>query len=245
MKSINFIWVILIGVSLIQTSCITSLFDTAGKFTTIERNADSIIGIKMYDRVNVEIIQDTVNKLFITGPENYLSRVTTSFEMGSLTIEDNNSYGWYTGYDIELTVTVHVTRLKSIYYEGVGNIFSANTLVTDSLKIRSEKSAGDINLHINASYIYCYFNQSAVDAKMFGNATRAHLQINGTGFIRCHDLLTNYCWVHNQGSGDIFANASSSISGIIEGAGNVFYTGNPTNSSFAIQGRGTGEFIEY
>lgn len=226
-------------------ACTTNYFDSTGKTTTIERTADGIHSIKMLDRINVEIIQDTINRLYLTGPENYLPKVNTTYSDGQVIIKDNNGYGWYSGYDVTITVTIHITHLKQIYYEGIGNITSLNTLVTDSLRVISQKSSGDISLDINANYFYCYFKQSAADVSVTGTAPRTHLQINGTGFIRCSELLSSHCWVHNQGSGDIYAYASSSISGIIEGVGNVFYTGNPSYTSLVVKGRGIGKFIEY
>ncbi|MDD2195911.1 MAG: DUF2807 domain-containing protein [Bacteroidales bacterium] len=242
-KHLPYLFIVLISLS--QMGCTTNHFDLAGKTVTIERTVDSIYYINILDRVNVEIIQDTVNRLYLTGPENYLPKVNTTYSNGKITIEDKNSYGWYTGYDVNLTATIHVTHLKDIYYEGIGNITSQNTLVTDSLRVISEKSSGNISLDINANYFYCYFNQSAVDISVTGTAPRTHLQINGTGFIRCSEVLSTHCWVHNQGSGDIYAYANSSISGIIEGAGNVLYTGNPSYTSLVVKGRGTGKFIGY
>jgi len=244
-KKLHLPYLVIILFSLSQTSCITNYFDSAGKTTTIERPVDSIYSIRMLDRINVEIVQDTVNRLYLTGPENYLSKISTTYNEGKITIEDKNSYGWYSGYDITLTATMHVTHLKRIYYEGIGNITSLNTLITDSLRIRSEESSGNIYLDINTNFFYCYFNQSAVDMEVTGVAPHTHLQINGTGFIRCSELFGSHCWVHNQGSGDIYAYSSNSISGIIEGAGNVFYTGSPASTSFEVRGRGTGKFIEY
>lgn len=221
------------------------LFQSAGENVSIERDITGYNEIYMIDRVNVNLVQDTCEKIILEGPKNLLTNVTTKVNNGRLKIIDNNNYGWINGFDHTITATVHIKNLNRIYYEGIGNLTALNQIVTDSLFVESIKSSGDIFLNVEADYFYCFFNHSMVDFNAEGNAYRAHLQINGTGFLRCENLVTSSCFVHNQGSGDIIAYSNGYIAGIIEGAGDVLYTGNPHERVFIYKGRGTGSFIEF
>lgn len=221
------------------------LFQSEGENVTIEREIGSFNEIFLIDRVNAIIVQDTIEKFHLSGPKNLLTKVSTKIDNGCLKIIDNNSYGWVSGFDHSITATVHIKNLNRIYYEGIGNITSENQIVTDTLSIVSIKSSGDINLNINVDFFYCFFNHSMVDLNAEGNASGAHLQINGTGFLRCENLVTGSCFVHNQGSGDIIAHSIGYIAGIIEGSGNVYYTGSPNETVFIYKGRGSGLFVEF
>ena len=221
------------------------IFKTAGEQITEERDIEPFNKLEMLDRINVILVQDTLERLTISGPKNLLPKVSTLVKNGCLIIKDTNRFNWVRSYDHEITATVHVQTLNHIYYEGIGDITSANQLVVDSLTIISQESAGDIWLNINVHYFYCYFNKSLVYMNLSGNAHRAHLQINGTGFLHCEGLLTSTCSVQNQGSGDITANCTNYFSGIIEGSGNILFTGNPNQRVFVYKGRGSGQFIEF
>ncbi len=221
------------------------IFKTAGKIVTVEREVESFVKIEMLDRVNLEIYQDTVEKLYIKGPQNLLSKVSTTVKDSILYIVDNNTFNWVRDYDHKITAKVHVKHLKRIYYEGIGNISTLNQLISDSLVIRSFQSSGSINLNINLGYFHCYFNQSLVDLNVSGTANKVHAQINGTGFLYCHELITSWCRAFNQGAGDIYVYSSGFLSGVIEGSGNVYYTGNPNHTVFEYIGRGDGSFIEF
>ncbi len=236
---------VLICFSLLLIACGEDKWDflkDAGKTVTVEREVDAFNEIKLVDRVD---IQDTIEKFILTGPENLLAKVSTSIKNGSLKIVDNNSYNWYRGFNFTITATIHIKEINRIYYEGIGNITTENQLVTDTLYVESIKSSGNINLNIDVDYFHCFFNHSMVDFNAVGNALGAHLQINGTGFLRCENLITSSCFVHNQGSGDIIANSAGYLAGIIEGLGNVLYTGNPHETVFEYKGRGSGSFIEF
>ncbi len=221
------------------------LFKTAGPIITENRETSAFKSIEMMDRVNVTLVQDTIERIVLSGPKNLLAEVSTMVNNGVLKIRDNNNFNWVRSYDNEILATIHVKSLKKIYYEGIGNITSSNQINSDTLRIISQQSSGDINLNIAVDYFYCYFNQSLVYMNLSGTAKRAHYQISGTGFLDCENIETINCSTHNQGSGDIIANCSNYFSGIIEGSGNVLYTGNPKQTAFELIGRGNGEFIEF
>jgi hypothetical protein len=247
MKKVNIGLIILLSSLLIACNSEDAwdFFKTAGKTVTIEREVSQFTEIELVDRIDVVIVQDTIEKIFLNGPKNLISKVSTVVKNNSLKIVDNNNYNWVRGYNNTITATVHIKHLKSIYYEGVGNISSQNDIISDTLIIDSQMSSGDINLDIVTKYFHCYFNQSMVNMTINGTSEGAHLQISGTGFLRCANLITGSCFTHNQGSGDIIAYSSGYIAGIIEGSGNVLYTGNPNETVFIYKGRGSGSFIEF
>ena len=236
-------------VTLIVVSCdredAWDFLKTAGEYVTEERDVEPFNSVFLLDRVNLEIIQDTINKLTLSGPKNLLAKITTDTYLGTLGIIDQNTFNWVRGYDHKITATIHVTRLTKIYYEGIGDIKTINTLKTDSLTLTSKQGSGDVNLSLEVGYVYCYFDQSISDVTLKGTASMVHVQINGKGFIRSHELITPWCRAFNQGSGDIYAYSSDFLHGMIEDSGNIFYTGRPTNVHFDYLGRGSGYFFEF
>lgn len=244
-KLIVFFTLVAIALVSCDSESAWDIFKTAGITVTEERDVEPFCKVELLDRVNLEICQDTAYKLILTGPKNLMPKISTRVEDGTLTIADNNSCNWVRDYEHRVTTKIHVKQLKRIYYEGVGNITTINRLTVDTLIIRSFQSAGSINLDVDLNYFYCHFDQSLVDLHIAGTANSVHVQISGTGFIYCHELITPCCVAFNQGSGDIYVYASDYLYGVIEGSGNVFYTGNPSDTEFTYIGRGSGRFIPF
>ncbi|HNS31308.1 MAG TPA: head GIN domain-containing protein [Tenuifilaceae bacterium] len=244
-KLIVFFTLVAITLASCDSKSAWDILKTAGKTVSEEREIEPFGKVELLDRVNLDICQDTAYKLILTGPKNLLPKISTRVEDGTLTIADNNSCNWVRDYEHRITAKVHVKQLNRIYYEGIGNITTTNKLTVDTLIIRSFQSAGSINLDVTLKYFHCYFDQSLVDLHIAGTANRVHAQINGTGFLYCHELITPHCVAFNQGSGDIYVYASNYLHGIIEGSGNVFYTGNPSSTEFRYIGRGSGRFVPF
>ncbi len=244
-KLIAFLPVLVIALMSCDSESAWDIFKTAGKTISEERDVEPFGKIELLDRVNLEIFQDTMYKLVLTGPQNLLPKISTRVENGTLTITDNNTFNWVRDYEHRVTARVHVEHLDRIYYEGIGKISTSNRLTGDTLIIRSYQSSGSIDLDVTLKYFHCYFDQSLVDLHIAGTANRVHAQINGTGFLYCHELITPHCIAFNQGAGDIYVYASNYLHGIIEGSGNVFYTGNPSSTEFRYIGRGSGRFIPF
>jgi hypothetical protein len=49
--------------------------------------------------------------------------------------------------------------------------------------------------------------------------------LSGIGFVYCSNLTTNYIFISNGSTGDVYLNCSGLIQAQIHGSGNIYYTG--------------------
>lgn len=216
---------------------------TAGEVITQEWPVDDFHTIWLLDWVDLEITQDTACWLIITGPKNIIADVTAEVVNDTLHIRDNNKHKWVRGFDHRVTMRMGVRHLKWIYLEGPASISTTNTLNSEYFTFRTQNSSGNISLKLNAKRFRTYMNRSHIDMRAEGTAEHAHINLRGNGFVRFDGLKVKGCTANNYGGGDISLYVTESLSGLINGPGNILYRGNPTHTSFSIGNRGTGRFI--
>jgi hypothetical protein len=198
--------------------------------------------LQSFNRVDVYYIQDTTATTctvkVVTG-KNLASNISTEIVNGALQIKDNNKCNFVRS---DNSVTVYVTAPHITYFiqDGVGTMYSGNTIKQDSIGY-DIRNSGDIHLDLNVHLIH---------GRIFGvgdiylsGVGQYHL-VNATGecFINAQNLQTFYSYIVYNSTGEARVNVSSQLDAEIDYSGNIYYTGNV--SVIHKSGNGKGQLIK-
>jgi hypothetical protein len=203
-----------------------------------ERDMPDFDSIYVRNYVNVILKQDTVNKVTVEAGKNIISGITTEVENRMLILDNKNTCNWLRNYNKPINVHVSVRNLWKIQYFGSGNITSADTIRSDSLKIDTWGGCGTIDLMLNIGRGYVVLQMGTVDIRLHGICPLLSVYSGDYGAIRCDDLRSAYCYVDNRGTNDCYVYSWHYFSARIESIGNIYYTGNPDTVITVINGPG-------
>lgn len=213
---------------------------STGKETTEERIPEAAFNeIELFDKINLFIQQDTVQKIKVEAGEHLLPLIETSIKDNKLTIKNNNKCNWVRSYKKEINVYLSVKNLNQLTYRGVGNISSLNTIVTDSIKIESWNGSGSINLTLNTKSSIAAIHTGSVDITLKGYSGVSCVYSIGNGFIYAEELETGYTFLNNSGTGNCSVWVTKELGVEMHSTGDVYYKGNPYSILYSdITGEG-------
>jgi hypothetical protein len=171
--------------------------------------------------------------------KNLLSNISTEVSNGVLQIKNLNKCNFVRKNN---DVTVYVTAPYIYYFvqDGVGNIYSNNTITQDSVAYNVNNS-GDIHLNLNVKWVH---------GRLFGvgdiylNGIGQYHLVNATGecFINAQNLQTIYSYVVYKSTGEAHINITDQLDAEIDYTGNLYYTGSGTKINRV--GTGSGQLIK-
>ena len=94
---------------------------------------------------------------------------------------------------------------------------------------------GDATVELNVEKLKCSVSGGG-DATLTGQASIFELEVKGGGDVNAGNLLTETTSFNVSGGSDIHVHVSKELKGTISGGGNVYYSGNPVNSSVDTKG---------
>ena len=212
-------------------------FKSTGSETIIYRDlTNSFDTVLMKDKLDVYLIEDTIDKIEIHGGKHLVNLVHTDVANNKLTITNNNKCNFVRSYKRRIKVYVHVTNLKSIVQNGVGNLYCVNDITSDSLTYQIFNS-GDLHLKVNNLFLRGGVNGMG-DIYAEGTTLIHNSNIKGEGFLFAESLNTQTSDLIMKTSGTSKITANSQIILTLTQSGNVYYHGNPSVIQTSITGSG-------
>jgi len=202
-------------------------FKRAGELDSFETNLDDFYRIEIYNKLNVYVKQDTVNKVKVVGNKNLITSVSTNILDSILTLEEDNKCNFTRSYDNEINITVHTTNLKEIFSFGPVNIYSIDTLAFDRLLVRIYGRVARTELDVKCNHFFMEHWQSTGEAFIGGKTKFFHILNHGNTYIHAFDLDSKYVQIEHRSTGDIELSASDKIAVDFFDIGNVYYKGEP------------------
>jgi len=138
---------------------------------------------------------------------------------------------------MKVTAYIGVIDLRMINHNGYGEVTSANKIISNLFYI-SNQANGDIILDVDNTYTFCDIHGSG-DLNLTGNTGGIDIWSSGQHWIRCRNLLSPYTSIYTKTTGDCYIYGSDSVNIVLDGNGNVFYSGNPSKVIKKIVGTGT------
>jgi hypothetical protein len=214
-----------------------------GEIVTDVRTVSTFSVLDVYDKIDVYYTQDTTSSLYtitvVTG-KHLLSNVSTEVSGGVLQIKNNNKCNFVRGSHNEVTVYIIAPYIENFIQDGVGTIYSANTMKQDSVNYNINNS-GDIHLNVNVQSIKGSL-YGVGDIYLTGNAQNHNVNASGECFVNAQTLQTSYSYVVYNSTGQANVNVTNELDATISYQGNIYYNGNP--SVIHKSGTGSGELIQ-
>jgi len=213
-------------------------FKSTGKEVEFEQELGYFNEIELYDKINIVLVQDTIEKAIIRGGANLVSFVSLQINGGRLIVTDDNKCNYLRTYKRQLEVEIHFTDLNYIYYESSGIVSTKNTIQANVLKIESVDGSQELNLEIEVDSLELQFGVGPGDINLSGYANYSYCFLAGNGMINCEKLESKRFYVNNSGTGDITINADEAIGVELYHLGDVKYLGNPIIEYQKVTGKG-------
>ena len=219
-----------------ERTCLKS----AGDEDTLEIPLDSFDRIYLHPHIVYSLIQDSLNKVVITGGKNLINHVTTSVIDGQLEISNENKCNFLRSYKKKVSVEIHFTSLINIHFEGSEPMTNQGTLKFDWLTFLIRDGAGSVNLNFNAQQVYANISHGWGDFTFSGNVHYANLNIRSNGY--CNLLGMNI-----QDSATVISNTQGDVKVKAQGIklkvqtlsdGDVYYKGIPSLIEFSQYSNG-------
>lgn len=229
-------------INLVSVSCNREkAFDCVKKTGEVQEDHRSLPPfheIILRDGLDLVFVPDTTQKVVVKAGKNLLSKIYTTVQNGTLTLENQNYCNWVRSYEKETAIYIHhdTANLK-LYHRGFGSV---------SGKIHSNRFYLHYFAHENSEL---EFDSDFLWLEMFhlGNVTlkgtirEVASFRHETGQVRASALNANIFRINDHGQGESHISASESAVIAILGTGNVLVHGNPTQVEIIKEG--TGEVI--
>lgn len=213
-------------------------FNSAGKTNIIYHSVSGFNCLKIEDKFDVYITQDSTFEVKIEAGANLQRLIKTKLNGDTLEIMNNNKCNIVRGYKNKIKVFVSAPYFKYILHNGIGEIKSLNTITQNELKVRIENS-GAVNLDINTNTFTGGVHGNG-DLYLSGTTNNIFWNYFGTNYAYLSKLtITNYVFLSSNSLGHAYINAPPDLMDVvIKGSGNVYYTGNTSTINLTKYGKG-------
>lgn len=175
----------------------------------------------------------------VEAGENLQRLIKTELDGETLKVFNNNRCNWVRGYKHKIKVYITAPYFKYLKNAGLGNIETLNTIVQDEISLRNENS-GDFRLDLNTLLVLTSSHGNG-DTYLTGSTDMMESNYNGTNYLYASGLtIRNYVFLHSISIGHAYIRAPENglMEVIIDRAGNIHYTGNPSTIQLTKNGKG-------
>lgn len=193
-----------------------------GNVVTLDRNLDGDFDkIEVSRGLDLYLTQSSAPALTVEADENLHEIIVTEVVNGTLRIytEDNISVS------SSQKVFVNVTTLSSIEATSGSDVFSTNTIESESLYIKGT-SGSDVELSIDTKDITCK-STSGSDIRLSGKTDIFNGESTSGSDLNAKKLISNTAKVRASSGADISIHVSEKIDAKASSGGDIAYYGNP------------------
>ena len=216
--------------------------ESAGAKIINERPTQPFTKICLFDNIDLQLTQDTIEKIQIEAGDQIQSMITTDFSGDSLVLK-NKARGLMTNPDQKIIAHISVKLLNSISYQGSGNITCTNTILSPLFEVYSNSGAGNVYLNLNTHILNSGIYGENADFIFKGHADSCYTYCSSRGTIDYRNFITDKLLIDYSSARDAYVNVSKALYGNIFYVGNVYYKGLP--SIISVSERNKGRFISY
>ncbi len=195
--------------------------------------------IYLRDKMDMYLTQGPEFEVRVEAGENLQRLIKAELDGETLKVFNNNRCNWVRGYNRKIKVFITAPYFKHIRHAGLGTIESLNTIVQDTISLRTENS-GDFRLDLN-TYRIAGSAHGNGDMYLTGTTNRLESDYTGTNYLYAYGLtVSEYVYLHSVSIGNAYVNApENGLMDIgIDRAGNVYYKGNPSTIHLTKNGKG-------
>lgn len=213
---------------------------SAGEDAVLEVLTPQIDQLFLHEHLEYVLVQDTVEKVVLTGGKNLLNFVQIDVSEGLLDISNTNKCNFLRSYKKKVKVEIHFIELINIHFEGTESLTNKDTLQFNWMTFLIRDGAGPVTLNFNANAIYATVSHGWGDFTFNGTVNHANLNVRSNGFCNTYGLkIIDSLTVISNTQGYVKVNANNvKFKSETDLDGDIYYKGIPSLIIFNRYGKG-------
>ena len=208
---------------------------TIGPTVTQTRELDDFSELYLNDNINLSLMRSDTCYIEITTGANIIDNITTEVKDGILTISNITTLNWARPYDYTLDATLYYKDILFLNYTASGTLVSENDyngVLEDGeyYIIIIDGGSGDIDLNVNdCKRLHIYYKYGTSRLTLHGDNNQT-ISVNkkSYGIFDARNCAAKKVIINSMSSySDCFINATERLDATINGAGNIYYKGDP------------------
>lgn len=221
------IYILFILGTLIIYSCDELWLDN-GKIITKELHLEDFAEISINDMYDIELIQDTINKIKITGGSKIIAKLDINIKNSILEINTSSHSDWAHDYD-RIKLTIYFTELEKITLNEPCSLYSNDTIRIEKLTLHALAEYADINLLVNIKDLHFANSESSAGVYIInGYSDNFTCWVRGSGILKALNLDAQNAFLRSQSICDCYIHVKKNLKVLFENKGKIYYIGNPT-----------------
>jgi hypothetical protein len=234
MKSIVALSLIILFISACKKPEDRRCWKTAGKEIEMTLPVAPFSKLFLHEHIEFVLVQDSIEKVVLTGGENLLNRISVTVSDGLLDIKNENKCAFFRSYDKKVKAEIHFKGIENIHYEGSESLTNKGKLNFSWLTLLVRDGAGPVNLNFDAYVVIATVSHGWGDFTFSGSVNYANLNVWSNGFCNTYGLkVKDSISVVSTTQGPVHINADQAkLKAETNGSGNIYYRGTPSSIAF-------------
>ncbi len=199
---------------------------------------DDFVAADISGIFDIVLIQDSTNKLVITGKKDITS-ITAVVKNNTLVIDDHKKM---TVNPDKNTLTIHFTNIEHLVSNDPVFISNTDTIKADKFIYEGIGEIAEARLVVDCNYFLIVNSANTLGYSFISGYAKAAVLFNRYGSsIFAGELFCSDVEAINGSVGDIYLSASDNVTASIKGPGNIYYHGKPAVK--IVEQTGSGKII--
>ncbi|MCC3159351.1 DUF2807 domain-containing protein [Hymenobacter sp. 15J16-1T3B] len=211
---------------------------SSGKVTEERRELAPFHVLRLYDNVEVTVVQDAETYATVRTGQNLQEDLQLTEQDGTLTIHNTSRCNWMRRYDVPRQVTLHTPRLTDVFHIGEKTLRTQGTFRQDTLFLHLSR-AGDIEFDVNCQRLFVDLYELG-DMRLSGQTDELLATVGDLGSLYAQDLRAHraYLDLDKLGDGDAHVQATDYLRASVAGNGSLYYNGSARQKEISVTGKG-------
>lgn len=226
-----------------STSCVDDTLFNGGAITTEVTDIPQFSTIEVESIFEIELVTDTVTRIYKICGENLLPHVKTEVKEGVLYLKHTIKGDWSRSYE-KVKLKIHTPPFSGINVRRPVKIFNKDIYKGNTFSLVDFGKYCELDVHVDVNYCLVAMSSDNFGRfKLKGKATDAQIWGWGSCVVRADSLITENCYVLHRGIGNVYVNVTGKFDVLLQFSGNVYYKGLPNIVNFQDTS-GTGKLIK-
>ncbi len=236
---------LLLVIPLFLTGCEKNIFFSNEPVVTEKIILDRFEGISINSIFDIELRNDTVYSVLLSGTPNILDNISVNTDDLTLELVDENRYRWMPDYPfVKIIITIPDDQDITINVNSPSFIYSTDTLNISRLTLNSGTQLIRSDLLVNSSHINLWTTSDDYGHYTFrGKTVTSDLRLFGSSQLWADKLESGSANIRNYSIGDCHVNVTGTLRVWLGHYGNIYYSGLPDEIIVELM-RSRGRLIE-
>ncbi|MCS6980559.1 MAG: DUF2807 domain-containing protein [Flavobacteriales bacterium] len=196
--------------------------------------------ITVHNPLELYIRPHQPEKVVVTAGENLRDLIRTEVPEGSdrLWLKNQNACLWLGKYKATFRCTVSLQNLWDMRLENFGDVWFLDTLRTPYCVTTCNLSAGTVHVLVNNDQFLWTQNSGVMNLEAQGRCDHLFLYLKDRGHVRCENLKARTAYIFTEGSGPVRVHVTDTLTLLLDGLGDVYYSGQPYIRLLSHTGQG-------